>query len=109
MGKLGGSHRDCGLGCNHLTDFEEWKLNLRGLDPAHLVSIEAIATGAELETLCRAGMPRYWADNGAVLIHPREVVDWMLSGTFRHLLMEREVPAWAEGAWPPMPDFKKEG
>jgi len=93
-----------GIGCNHLTGFEVQKMAMAGLDTAGLAPIESIATGDKLEALCKGGIPRYWNDEGAVLVHPRELIQWAFqintwtkNGT-AELLAEAE--AWARGMCP---------
>ena len=96
--------RFIGFGCNHLHDFEKHGMALRGLDHAGLVPIESIGPEDKLDTLCKAGLPCYWTGEGAVLVHPLEVIRWAIglgvwakNGT-PALLAELET--WAHGLWP---------
>jgi hypothetical protein len=98
------SDRLFGIGCNHLHEFEKNRMAMRGLDPAGLVPIESIGAGDSLQRLCKGGLPRYWNDEGAVLVHPLEVIQWAIglnawvkNGT-PELLAEAE--GWAREFWP---------
>lgn len=66
-----------GIGCNHLHDFQKHRMALDGLSPAELVPVESILSGTRLEALCKGGLPCYWTDEGAVLAHPLEVLQWI--------------------------------
>ncbi|WLT31128.1 hypothetical protein [Geothrix sp. PMB-07] len=76
-----------GLGCMLVHDVDWARLRIRGFDPGALMglasTLEHFALESdELEALCRAGAPRYWAeapDGGdfGVFFHPEELRYWL--------------------------------
>ncbi len=68
-----------GFGCNHLNSWELASMEHRGYDPGALIKIQDEAMSErDILTFCAARMPRYWTDDGAVLVHPREVHEWLV-------------------------------
>jgi hypothetical protein len=61
-----------GQGCVHLHRCELQNLALRGYNPDELVGIDSD------DPRIPGGLPCYWTDEEALLIHPREVARWEL-------------------------------